>query len=171
MFNRHSPRYLAVSIASSSLLTFAATSRATDGIKADNPDDLGLPSSWVGGSLPDALGTALFGSSITTDQSYALGSSLTWGGITVTNPGGIQTIISSPGQVLSLGSAGVSMGTATANLVIQSNLYLAATQTWTIGSGRTLTVTGQVAGDSGTNLVKAGSGGLVLWARTPLPEA
>lgn len=112
--------------------------------------------------MPDSFGVGLFGSSIATSQFYAIGDNLSWGGISVTNPGGLQTIGSTTGQILTLGSSGIAMGTATANLTIQADVFLGRSQSWVVGIGRTLTVSGAVSGDFGSNLTKSGPGTLLL---------
>lgn len=125
--------------------------------KADNTTTLSSTGSWVGGTVPGADDIALWDSTLATNRNAAIGGDLSWAGIKVTNPGGtLYSINNSTGFSLTLGSSGIDMSTATADLTINAVMNLAASQTWTVGSGRTLTLSGANTGDGTITLAGAG---------------
>jgi fibronectin-binding autotransporter adhesin len=67
----------------------------------------------------------------------------------IANPGGPVTI--GGANILTLGASGINMGAATQNLTIASGLTLAADtkQTWTVGAGRALTISGVLTQSAG----------------------
>lgn len=117
-----------------------SAARAATVSKTNNVDDLNLPSSWVGGAAPGEADVAQWDATVTGANNVLLGEDLAWGGIRIANPGGAVTI--GAGNTLSLGASGIDMGSATANLAIQSGLILRASQRqlWNVAGGRTLTV-------------------------------
>lgn len=127
-------------------------------VKLDNPDDLFLGSSWFGGFVPGASDVASWDSTVTSANSTALGSNLSWGGIAVSNPAGNVTITGA--NTLTLGTSGIDMTSATANLEIASSLTLGAgNQVWNVASGRTLTLsTGTFSRTAGATLNIQGTG-------------
>lgn len=118
---------------------------------------LNLGTSWVGGNVPGAGDIAVWDSTITTGRNNVIGGNLSFGGIKVTNPTGDQGINASTGSTLTLGASGIDMSNATANFTISAIMDLSASQTWTVASGRTLTLSGLNTG-SGT-ITLSGAGG------------
>lgn len=79
-------------------------------------------------------------------------------GIQVFSPSGSISV--SGTDTITLGVGGVDLSTATQNLTLATPIALGANQTWSVNSGRTLTVSGVVSGSS--NLTKSGAGTLLL---------
>lgn len=126
--------------------------------KADNTTNLSLAGAWLGG-VPGSNDIAVWGSTLTTDQSNALTGSLSVGGIKVTNPSGTLYTISS--GALTIGTSGIDMSAATADLDIKAALNLNASQTWTVASGRTLKLGSST--NTGTGAITlAGSGTVAI---------
>ena len=110
-------------------------------------------------SLPTANTNVFFGannqatSNTTLGQDFSIKSLNFTAGATPTTIGGTNT--------LTIGS-GVTVASGTGNQNINANVQLGATQTWTVNSGSTLSVGGQISGAGSAALVKDGAGGLVL---------
>lgn len=151
---RSAAAYLALAVS----LLLPRFGLAADFSKANNTDSLGLGTSWTGGTAPTSDDVAVWNSTVTGVNTAVLGGDLSWQGIRVANPTGAVTI--SAGNTLTLGTAGIDMASATQNLSIASGLTVGATQAWSVGSGRTLTVSGAVGGSG--PLTKNGTGTLSL---------
>ena len=141
-------------------------------IKADNTTQLDLVGSWLGGVVPPSSTTSQtrWDNTITVPRAAALGTSKTWGQISVTNPGGLCAIASSAGNTLTLtptdvdaANIGINMSTATQNFTIASSVALGSSQSWTVASGRTLTVSSVISGAT-KNLTLDGAGTKALSA-------
>lgn len=141
------------------LCAAAPSSGAQDIVKAANGDALNLPGSWVGGIVPASTNRAVYVETATA-RTTVLGGNLAWSGLVLNNNTKAWTI--SAGNALALGSGGIDMAAAKANLTLDPSLQLAAAQAWTVGAARTLIVNGAVSGSSGNQLVKDGTGTLVL---------
>jgi hypothetical protein len=115
--------------------------------KADNTSALNDTGSWVGGVVPGSGDTAIWNSTVTSANTVVLGADLDWQGIQVVDPAGDVTI--SAGNTLSLGSGGIDLSTATADLTIEAGLALTADQSWQAAAGRTITLAGDVTGSAG----------------------
>lgn len=121
---------------------------AADVIKANNATALNDPLSWTTSPAPGIGDVAVWNSTVTAANTVNLGSDLSLGGIRVANPGGAVTVRHAAGQTLTLGSSGIDLSSATANLTLLSaatantavNLAVSANQTWSLASGRTLTL-------------------------------
>ncbi len=134
-----------------------------DRIKADNTNNLNLPSSWTGSATPDIYNMAVWTNTVTGANSTVLGGNVTWNGIRIANPGGAVTIGAGNTLTLSAGQAGTSidMSAATQDFTIQSGLTIrtAVGQLWNIASGRTLTLnTGPFTRGAGATLNVQGTG-------------
>ncbi len=141
-------------------LSFAQL-RAAVILKADNADNLNLPSSWVGGVVPGAGDVARWAAGVSSSNTVLLGANTSWQGISILAPSGLVTIGS--GNTLTLGRAGIDMSAATQDLTITSGLTLLgnAAQTWNVAAGRTLTLnTGLFTRGSGSILNIQGAGTL-----------
>ncbi len=141
--------------------------------KANNGDNLNLPSSWTNGIVPTGADMALFDSTLAGPLTVALGADLAWNQINFNNPGGDVTI--SAGSTLTLSNNNpITFGTGTADLTLNCDLNFAGAafttvrtpvgQTLTLGgalNGRDTTVTlGNSAGTirlGGPNTVRIGS--------------
>ena len=114
--------------------------------KDANTSALNTTASWFGGVLaaPGASDTVVWDSKVTAANTVALGGSVAWGGIQITNPGGAVIVTHAAGNVLTLGGGGINMTAATQNLTllnsanIAGNIAIGANQTWNVASGRTL---------------------------------
>lgn len=142
---------------------FATTGRAAT--KANNTTALNAGGSWVGGVAPGSGDIAVWDSTVTGANSSALGGSVSWDGIQITNPGGAVAIATTSNAVLTLGASGIDMSTATQNLSINNAIVAGADQNWAINGGRTLNLftvnanPGQgLSGSGNITLSRSGSG-------------
>jgi autotransporter-associated beta strand protein len=131
--------------------------------KADNPTNLNLGTSWVGGTVPGTNAIAVWDSTVTSANTVSLGANLVWGGILVSNPAGAVTLNS--GNALTLGSSGIDLSLASQNLTLNCGLALAAgSQSWNVATNRTLTVGGTFARTNrGVTLMIGGGQGTVAF--------
>ncbi|MEI7909981.1 MAG: autotransporter-associated beta strand repeat-containing protein [Verrucomicrobiota bacterium] len=132
-------------------LTYSA--QAATHQKANNPNNLNITASWSDAVLPGPADIAAWSSTVTAANSVLLGADLSWGGISITNPGGGVTI--GAGNTLTLGSSGIDMSTATQNFTVSSGLTLlgGSGQSWSVASGRSLTLnTGTFTRNAGATL-------------------
>jgi autotransporter-associated beta strand protein len=78
-------------------------------------------------------------------------------------PAATNSVTIGGGNLLTIGTGGVTVQTGSANHVINTNTALGASQTWTVTDlGNTLTVGGIISGGATESLTKAGSGTLLL---------
>jgi autotransporter-associated beta strand protein len=91
-----------------------------------------------------------------------------WGQIVVADPGGVCSINDNTGAILTLtptdidaAGIGIDMSAATQNFTITAPITLGSSQTWTVASGRTLTINGAISSSSKT-LTLSGSGTVSL---------
>ena len=130
---------------STALPTFHA--QAVDRIKANNTTALNLDGSWTT-VQPTSVDVAVWDSTVLAANTSALGGNLSWQGIRIANPGGLATVTFAAGQSLTLGSSGIDLSAATQNLTLMSpavantagTLAISASQTWSVATGRTLTL-------------------------------
>jgi autotransporter-associated beta strand protein len=154
------PHRIARPLAASVLAALCTThAGAGEVAKANNTDALNLTTSWSLGTAPTSTDVALWDSTVSAANTVLLGADTSWQGIKLTSPGGAVTI--SAGNVLTLGSAGIDMSSATQNLTLASGLLLATDQSWNVGTGRTLTISGASTGSTGV-ITKSGAGILQL---------
>ena len=133
--------------------------------KANNTTALNAGGSWTGGTAPTGVDTALWDATITNANSSVLGGSVTWGQIQLTNPGGAITIANTASATLTLNGVsgiGIDMSAATTNLTINNPITLGGAQSWTVGSGRTLTVGAYAVTNGGFQLIVDGDGTITL---------
>ena len=131
-----------------------SSSHAADLVKADNIDSLDLPTSWAGGVVPGQFDLAVWDATVTAANTVDLGVDTGWLGIRLTNPGGAVTI---NGGALTMGALGIDLALATQNLTLNPGVALSAPNTWTVATGRVLTITGQFD-NNGRDLTVAGAG-------------
>ena len=126
--------------------------------KANNTSNLSLTNSWTGGTVPSAVGLAIWDSTVQSPNgTVALGADLAFGGITITNPGVPVTI--SAGNTLTLNGP-IDMSGATADLTLNCAAALNAAGVWTVTNSHTLTVGGAISGSFGIS--KLGGGTAIL---------
>ncbi len=125
--------------------------------KANNATALNATGSWVGGVVPGASDIALFDSTLTATRNMSLGGNVSFAGIKVTNIAAAQNILTTAGSTMTIGSSGIDMSSAAANLSISAVMDLSASQTWTVASGRTLGVSSSSVGAGTITLAGAGT--------------
>ena len=142
------------------VFTCTGKAHSAEIVKADNENDLNLASSWSGLLAPTASDIAVWNATVSGANSTLLGANLQWLGIRIESPVGDVAI--GAGNSLTLGAGGIDMSAATSNLTLGSavNLLANTTQAWQVGDGRTLSVTGALAGGGGgvVNFLTSGSG-------------
>jgi hypothetical protein len=158
------------------LLAISQSARA-DFYKVDNTDLLNSATSWsatsggaAGAGVPASGDIAIWDSTVLGANNPTLGGTMTWKGIQILNPGGLVTIGTGDNNSLHLTDSGIDMSSATADLTFNlqagsGRLYIDASQTWNVASGRTLTVglgdnnSGSKYGFNAANLTLTLSGG------------
>jgi autotransporter-associated beta strand protein len=133
---------------------------STGRVKANNTTNLNVNSSWVNSIAPNANDLAIFTTNITAALTNDLGADLSWRGISMISNTAAWTINGS--NTLTVGSDGINMSQAQANLTVASKLALGTTQTWNVATSRTLTVSGEIFGTNTAPLIKSGAGTLVI---------
>lgn len=128
--------------------------------KANNTTALDVASSWDTNVLPTPLDTARWAGTYA-NGTVSIGSGLSVGTLQLASPSTAITITPGTGN-LTLGAGGIDLGNATQNLGINAPVALAANQTWTIASGRTLTLAVPVLASAlpAPDLTLAGNGTL-----------
>lgn len=136
----HSRRLLLLT--ATALASFAGATLAvaqTNFTKANNTTSLSSAASYVGNTtVPTSADTVVIDNTVTSNVSASIGAGLNVTGITVLNPAGTFTISSNGTNSLTLGTGGLNLSGAAANLTINAPVVLAATQTWQLTTGRTL---------------------------------
>jgi autotransporter-associated beta strand protein len=112
---------------------------------------------WNGGAIPGSSDVAIFDLNSDTNTATTLGATFSIKGLKIADP--IAAVSIAAGNTLTLDSSGIDMSTATQNLSIASPVVAGVAQSWNVGTGRTLTVTGEV---SGTSFTKSGDGTVLL---------
>ena len=132
--------------------------------KNDNSNALNLTTSWVGGVAPNANTAQMLVDAPVSIRSPAAGASFTLGQIKLLSPSGTFNIIATPSTTITLDTTdagtsgiGIDMSAATQNMSITEPLTLGTSQTWSVASGRTLTVSGVIAGTA-KSLTLTGTG-------------
>lgn len=128
--------------------------------KADNATNLNVAGAWVGDVIPGTTDVARWNNAVTTANTTLLGGNLSWKGLTVADPGGAVSI--GAGNILTLGSSGIDMSSATQSLNIGSGVTLLGntSQSWQVGNGAQLTIGGALVGGGGgvVNISTVGTG-------------
>lgn len=144
-------------LALSALLAWPTSASAAPITKAATGTDLTDGASW-GGTAPGSGDVASW-TSTSLAASLTLGTPSSWGGISVVSA--LTAIDATGSGTLTLGSSGIDMASSAVSLTLGTPLALAANQSWTVNSGRTLTASGIISGPSMV-LTKAGSGTLTI---------
>jgi hypothetical protein len=124
-----------------------ASSQAAEITKANNADNLNLTTSWSGGVVPGSGDVARWNSTVSdvNNTTNILGANTNWSGIKIVDPAGpIVIITNASGNTLTLGASGIDMASASQDLTLSNGVALlaASAQTWSVGSGRLLTLAG-----------------------------
>lgn len=130
--------------------------------------------SWVGGAVPGVSDVAVWDSTVATaDQSAlpSLGTSTTFAGIRIASPISNVGFSVNNGRALNLGTSGIDMSAATVNLTIGGLGLLrptaSSTSSYSVASGRTLTIDAQFQANSGTTTVNFPGAGSVNINKLP----
>ena len=126
-------------------------------VKLNNSTNLNVAGSWSC-AVPTSTTLASWESSVTGANTTILGGNVSCLGVVITNPGGLVTI--SSGNTLSIFGSGIDMSASTQNLTMNNLVALAANQSWTVNTSRTLTAANVVSGAFG--ITKAGAGTVVF---------
>jgi fibronectin-binding autotransporter adhesin len=128
-------------------------------VKANNELPLNDPASWAV-SVPTSAEMALWNDTVMAANTTVIGADLTFGAITIANPGGLVTI--NAGNILTLGSfaTDIDLSSATQDLNLNCALALSDANIWNVMTGRTLTIGGAVSGPF--PITKQGTGTTIL---------
>jgi autotransporter-associated beta strand protein len=141
-------------------LLVAAQAQA-DKWKADNGFPLNQAASWTNNAVPTSTEYGVWSSIIAGPMTNSLGANLTWGGITILNPGGpIGISAANTLTLVGVGGVGIDMSAAIRDLSIGCSLNIPVNQSWNVQSGVTLSASGSIGGVG--QLVKTGGGLLSL---------
>ena len=134
---------------------------AADVFKYNNTQGLFLAASWVSGGPPGAADVAVWDAPFNSSGALLGANNLSWAGIRIAAPLNAPLIRPTNNYTLILGSAGIDMSAATQNFTIGPNITAGVSQTWTVASGRTLTLSNGTTG-TGVTVTKAGAGILLF---------
>jgi autotransporter-associated beta strand protein len=121
---------------------------------------------WSPSGVPATDAPITFNSSSTANLSTVLNQNFTVTSVTVSDPSGSVSI--GGANTLNLGAGGVDLSAATQNLTVSTPVVMGAIQSWNVGTGRTLGVSGAVSGNF--PLTIAGAGKVSLGASNILPN-
>lgn len=147
-------------------LVVAGAARSDVIVKADNTNSLNDAASWTNGVAPGTADIAQWDATVTGTNNVALGASASWAGLRVLNPAGAVTINPNTANAsLTVGTNGIDLASSTVNLTLSPSIVIGATQSWTIGGGRILTLfsannTGTGTGD--ITVSRSGAGTAIL---------
>jgi autotransporter-associated beta strand protein len=117
-------------------------------------------------SAPATGNRVRFNSLSTANLSTTLNADFSLDGISLINPTGPVSIGGT--NILTLGTGGLDLSTATQNLTVTAPMVLGGAQIWNVASGRTLSVSGTVTGSGALTLF--GAGKVSLGASNILPN-
>ena len=126
-------------------------------IKAATGTDLTAGVSWTGG-IPPIAGNIATWTNTSLGAGLTMNSLISWGGINVA--GAASDIAVSGSGPLTLGTNGIDMSVSLVNLTMSTPITLGSNQTWTVNSGKYLSMSGVISGSQ--SLTKSGSGLLLL---------
>ncbi|QHI70347.1 sialate O-acetylesterase [Tichowtungia aerotolerans] len=139
------------------LVGLCPAARSADIYKANNTTALDQSGSWTGGAVPGSTDTAVYTG--LGALSTAMGSDLSWYGISSTDNSGIWTITGS--ETLTIGAGGITTGGGTSGGVkVNANIHQVADGEYNLGTGRNFTLNGSLSGSSA--IEKTGNGALIL---------
>ena len=137
--------------------TATGTITVTANVKANNTTNLNVAGSWSCG-VPTSTTLGTWTSTVTGANTTSLGGNVSCLGVVLTSPGGLVTINS--GNTLSIFASGIDMSASTQSFTMNNLVDLAANQSWTVNTAKTLTSAAVVSGSFG--ITKAGAGALTL---------
>jgi autotransporter-associated beta strand protein len=151
-------------LAATLALALAAPAFAATYTRQDNATALNAAGAWSAGGPPTTTDAGEW-NGVTTNLNTGLGGNTTWGeiimGSSQTSPVIISTNNAGSNLTLSdISGTGIDMSAAAASLTIATNISLGAGQTWNVGTGQTLTISGNING--GHSLTFIGGGTLQL---------
>ena len=131
---------------------------AADVTKANSAGLLNSGTSWTTGTAPTATDVAVWDSTVTAANAPTYGGDISWQGIRIANPGGLVTLGNTTDTTtLTIGGSGIDMSAATQNLLLNGNISVSGSQSWSVASGRTLQLF-----TLNTNRTMVGSGTMYL---------
>lgn len=139
------------------ILTYTAAAVPT--VKANNQLPLNDPSSWTD-HVPTATEVAKWDNTVLAANTTDPGEDLIFGGIAILNPLGPVTV--NAGNTVTVGSEliDLDLSAATADLTLNCDLALSASNVWDVPAGRILALGGIVSG--GATVTKQGDGKAVF---------
>ena len=147
------------------LLSASLPLYAVEVVKDLNTNDLFSGTSWVGGTAPGSGDVSVWNNTLTGANSASLGTTTGWAGIKIVNPGGNVGINVATGRALSVGTSGIDMSTATADLSIGGNGLIrpttGSTSSYNVPTGRALTINATFQATSNTTTVNFNGAGTV----------
>ncbi len=147
---------LTLGLAAAGLAIFATPAQAADVFKADNVNNLNLPTSWDGAVVPTSADVAVWDNRVATavPQTLLLGADASWSGLRILDPAGAVTI--SAGNALTLGAAGIDTSLASQGLTLAGPVTIGAPQNWNLTTS--VTVSGVISGTAGNGITNIGTG-------------
>jgi autotransporter-associated beta strand protein len=128
-----------------------AVASAANFYKADNTAALNQASAWTNNAVPGPADIAVWGSNVSAaNTTNSLGSNLAWAGLKILNPP--TPVQLNAGFTLTNGTGGIDLSGALQGLTLSNNLVVSVPQTWSVASGQTLTL--------GGNLIKTVGGAI-----------
>jgi autotransporter-associated beta strand protein len=127
-------------------------------VKANNPLNLEVDTSWQGSVKPGPANQAVWDATVTGPNAVNLAANFGVGGLRIANPGGDVAINGT--STLSIGIAGIDMASSTRNLTLNVPMALDESAEWKIATSRLVRVTQGITGIGG--IAKSGSGQLEL---------
>lgn len=156
----NTPLRMAVALAVAASVSLA---RGDVFVKANNPDALNLASSWTNNAVPGAADIAQWDNTLgsAANTTNTLGADATWAGIKIVNPAAPVQI--DAGNTLTLGSSGIDMSSATMDLTLFNDVTLPdyTAETWSVPSGRTLSLEGALNRAQGGGILELNGNGTV----------
>ena len=132
------------------MLASAAIAQAGVFVKTNNVDALNLATAWTNNVVPSSSDIAQWDATVPSanNTTNALGADTAWDGIKIVDPAGPVQI--DAGNTLTLGNTGIDMSLAAADLTLACGVATPANsvQTWSVASGRTLSVPGTLSQSS-----------------------
>lgn len=110
---------------------------------------------WTSGTAPSSGDAVSFDSSSTANLNTVLNQDFSLSGVSLSTPAGPVSI--GGVNTLTTGAGGIDLAAATQDLTITAPLVLSAAQTWSVASGRTLSLNSGVAGAFALNINGTGS--------------
>lgn len=149
------------------LIGLAGWAQADAVIKANNASPLNDPASWTNHVVPTTNDMAVWNAILAdpTNATNVLSADANWLGIRVLDPAGVVILTTPASSTLTLGSSGIDMASASADLTVRCPVILSASQSWNVATGRVLSLNtggGTTLVTSASGMTKDGAGTLTL---------